>query len=76
MASFVDLPRLPAIDLSLFDAGDPWRDHLATQIDWAGSTFGFFYVIGHGIETALVDALMDSSRRYFVRSEHAARVGG
>lgn len=75
MASFTDAPRLPVIDLSLFDAGDPWRDHLAAQIDWAGSTFGFFYVVGHGIDAALVDALMGASRRYFARGEHVSRSG-
>lgn len=69
--SRLDTPRLPVIDLSLFDAGDPWRDHLAAQVDWAASTFGFFYVIGHGIEVALVDALMESSRRYFARHREA-----
>ena len=67
----LDTPRLPVIDLSLFDAGDPWRDHLAAQVDWAASTFGFFYVVGHGIEATLVEALMESSRRYFVRHREA-----
>jgi isopenicillin N synthase-like dioxygenase len=70
-----DPPRLPIIDLSLFDGGDPWRDHLAAQVDWAASTFGFFYVVGHGIEAQVAEALMESSRRYFVRSEHEARGG-
>ena len=73
--SRLDTPRLPQIDLSLFDAGDPWRDHLAAQIDWAATTFGFFYVVGHGIEAPLVDALMESSRRYFVRSEREPHGG-
>jgi len=71
--SRIDIPRLPIIDLSLFDAGDPWRDHVAAQVDWAASTFGFFYVVGHGIETPLVDALMESSRRYFRRNLEASR---
>src|SRR5262245_37532401 len=71
--SRLDTPRLPVIDLSLFDAGDPWRDHLAAQVDWAASTFGFFYVVGHGIEAPLVEALMESSRRYFARHREAAR---
>jgi len=69
--SRIDTPRLPIIDLSLFDAGDPWREHLAVQVDWAASTFGFFYVVGHGIDAMLVDALMDSSRRYFKRNREA-----
>jgi isopenicillin N synthase-like dioxygenase len=68
-----DTPRLPVIDLSLFDAGDPWRDHVAAQVDWAASTFGLFYVVGHGIEAPLIEAVMESSRRYFVRNREARR---
>src|SRR5215831_2389457 len=45
---FRDKPRLPIVDLSLFELGDPWRDHLAAQLDWAASEFGCFYVVGHG----------------------------
>src|SRR6185312_14833272 len=69
----IDAPRLPIIDLSLFDAGDPWRDHLASQVDWAAGTFGFFYVVGHGIDAQLIEALMESSRRYFTRNREARR---
>jgi isopenicillin N synthase-like dioxygenase len=56
MSSIADSPRLPVIDLSLFDAGDPWRDHVAAQVDWAASEFGFFYIVGHGIEPGVVDS--------------------
>ncbi len=58
MSPIADSPRLPVIDLSLFDAGDPWRDHVAAQVDWAASEFGLFYVIGHGIEPAVIDSLL------------------
>jgi isopenicillin N synthase-like dioxygenase len=67
MAPFIESPRLPVIDLSLFDAGDPWRDHVAAQVDWAASTFGFFYIVGHGIDAALTDGLMELSRRFFAQ---------
>ncbi len=73
MSSLIDTPRLPVIDLSLFDAGDPWRDHVAAQVDWASSTYGFFYLIGHGIDTALIDSLMSSSRHFFSLNAHEQR---
>ena len=58
MSPIADSARLPIIDLSLFDAGDPWRDHVAAQVDWAASEFGAFYIVGHGIEPGVVDALL------------------
>ena len=68
MVSRIELP-LPVIDLSLFDLGDPWRDQVAAQIDSASSQFGFFYVVGHGIDTAVVDPLMEASGRFFAAAE-------
>lgn len=61
MSPIVDSLRLPLIDLSLFDAGDPWRDHVAAQLDWAAREFGFFYVIGHGIEPGIVQDMLAES---------------
>jgi|SRR3984957_1767399 isopenicillin N synthase-like dioxygenase len=60
-----DSPRLPVIDLSLFDLGDPWRGQVAAQIDTASSEFGFFCLIGHGIDVAVVEPLMATGRRFF-----------
>jgi isopenicillin N synthase-like dioxygenase len=65
MSSFATSSHLPVIDLSLFDVGGPWRDHVAAQVDWAASEFGFFYVIGHGIEPGVVDSLQTLSRAFF-----------
>jgi isopenicillin N synthase-like dioxygenase len=64
MLSKIVLPRLPVIDLSLFELGDPWRDQVAAQVDSASSQFGFFYLVGHGIDTAVIDPLMEASRRF------------
>jgi isopenicillin N synthase-like dioxygenase len=81
MGSFKDTPRLPIIDLSLFDAGDPWRDHVAAQVDWAASTFGFFYIVGHGVDLALGETLTELSRRFFAQDAaqkmaiHMSRAG-
>ena len=63
-ASFIDSPRLPSIDLSLFDIGDPWRDHVAAQVDWAASSFGVFQILGHGVDSALIDTLLELGGKY------------
>ncbi|MEJ0084543.1 MAG: 2-oxoglutarate and iron-dependent oxygenase domain-containing protein [Pseudomonadota bacterium] len=65
-----DAAQLPVIDLSLPDE-DAWRTHLAAQIDWAASEFGFFYVIGHGIDQDLTDSLFALSRRFFAQDTAA-----
>src|SRR5665213_581449 len=72
MAPYSDL-RVPIIDLSLFECGDPWRGHVAAQIDWAASEFGFFYIVGHGVDSAQADALLESSRRFFAQEERVKR---
>ena len=69
MTHFADAAHIPVIDLSLFDAGDPWRDHVAAQIDWAAAELGFFYVVGHGIELPLIDSLVERSRAFFAQDE-------
>src|SRR5690349_22275132 len=63
--------RLPIIDLSLFDVGGTWRDHVAAQVDWAASEFGFFYIVGHGVETGVIDSLVRLSRTFFDQSAEA-----
>ncbi len=68
MSSFVDSPRLPVIDLSLFDLGNPWRDHVAAQIDWAASEFGLFHVVGHGIEPGIADSLREQGAAFYRRA--------
>jgi len=60
-------PQLPTIDLSLFDIGDPWRDHVAAQVDWAASTFGAFQLVGHNIDGALIDMLLELGGKYVKR---------
>jgi isopenicillin N synthase-like dioxygenase len=58
-------PRLPVIDLSLFELGDPWRSQVAAQVDAASSEFGCFIVVGHGIDIGVVEPLMAAGRRFF-----------
>ncbi len=65
-------PSLPVIDLSLFDLGNPWRDHVAAQIDWAASEYGLFHVVGHGVEPGIADSLCEQSAAFY-RSEPQAQ---
>jgi isopenicillin N synthase-like dioxygenase len=73
MSCYRDIPRLPVIDLSLYEIGDPWRDHVSAQLDWAAREFGFFYVIGHGIESALIDSVVEAGRSFFRMREAQAQ---
>jgi isopenicillin N synthase-like dioxygenase len=75
MVTFVDPPRLPTIDLSLFDVGDPWRDHVAAQVDWAASTFGLFQILGHDVDPVLIDTLLELGGKYIALEERARRGG-
>jgi len=65
MPSPNEMPRIPVIDLSLFDIGGTWRDHTAAQVDRAASELGCFRVIGHGIEPAVVESMREASRSFF-----------
>jgi len=57
----------PSIDLSLFDIGAPWRDQVAAQIDSAASSHGAFLLLGHGIDSALTDTLLELGGKYVKR---------
>jgi isopenicillin N synthase-like dioxygenase len=66
-------PRIPVIDLSLFDLGDPWRGQVAAEIDAASCEFGFFCLVGHGIDAGVVEPLMAAARRFFSTEEAVKR---
>jgi len=73
MVCITDPPRLPLIDLSLFDLGDPWRDQVAAQIDAASREFGFFCIVGHGIDSSVVDPLLAAGSRFFSAEDAVKR---
>jgi isopenicillin N synthase-like dioxygenase len=72
MSWYTTVPRLPIIDLSLYEMGDPWRDHVAAQLDWAAREFGSFYAIGHGIDSAHTEAVVQSVSSFFRMVEAGA----
>ena len=57
--------RLPTIDLSLLTHGRHASTAVAAQLDAACREYGFFYLIGHGIEDAQIDALFGLSQTFF-----------
>ena len=69
MSPLDDASRPPVIDLSLFEAGDPWRDHLAAQIDWTAAEFGAFGMVGHGVDLDLIERVKVLGRNAVSRSE-------
>ena len=62
---------LPVIDLSLFDLGNPWRDHVAAQIEWAAGEHGLFHVVGHGVEPGIADSLLELSSAFYRQAPEA-----
>ncbi len=65
MSASAPIPTLPIIDVSPWGDADIWRSHVAAQIDWAASEFGFFYIVGHGIDPDFADRLIGLSRIFF-----------
>jgi len=61
------MTSFPSIDLSLFDIGAPWRDQVAAQIDSAASSFGAFLLVGHGVDSGLIDTLLELGGKYVKR---------
>ena len=71
MAAFIDPPRLPIIDFAPFESGGHFRDHVAAQIDWAASEFGFFYIVGHRVDLSAIERLIGLSRTFFQQPPEA-----
>jgi isopenicillin N synthase-like dioxygenase len=61
------LGALPVIDVSPFaQGGEPAeRRRVAREIRKACVDIGFFYIVGHGIEAAEIEACHDWTRRFF-----------
>jgi isopenicillin N synthase-like dioxygenase len=52
-------PSIPSIDFSGFHGSVRDRQQVASEIDNALSTIGFFYLINHGIEQHKIDAYFE-----------------
>jgi isopenicillin N synthase-like dioxygenase len=68
LSPYYDRPQPPIIDLALLlDEHGPWRAHVTQQLDWACTEFGFFYIVGHGVDERLIERLIALSRRFFAQ---------
>lgn len=56
---------LPIVDMSLLDGDDDARAAFRAALRRATHEFGFFYLIGHGIDRATRDRLLDTAREFF-----------
>src|ERR1700733_13105562 len=57
--------QIPVIDYGPYFAGAPGAlDRLVPQVRHACENVGFFYISGHGIDDAIVDAAFAASRRF------------
>ncbi len=61
------ISHLPVLDLSRADGSD--RAAFLTELRETAHTVGFFYVSGHGVEQALIDAMLLQARRFFALPE-------
>jgi len=60
--------NLPIVDLSR-STNDRGVDAIADEIDAACRNTGFFYVVGHGVSTALQTRVEELARAFFAQSE-------
>jgi isopenicillin N synthase-like dioxygenase len=73
--------HLPVIDLALAQESDAGRQQVAEQLDQACREFGFFYLIGHGVDVGASTTLMRLAREFFAldasekQSIHMSRGG-
>ncbi len=56
---------LPTLDLARFDGDAASRERFLADLRHAARHVGFFYLTGHGIDPALIDAVQAQSRAFF-----------
>ncbi|AXS40929.1 2-oxoglutarate and iron-dependent oxygenase domain-containing protein [Breoghania sp. L-A4] len=57
---------LPIIDLAPLVSGQPaGTEHVARELGRAARETGFFYISGHGVDTALIDSVFKASHAFF-----------
>lgn len=61
--------HIPQLDLREFDTGPARRAQFLERLRSAAHEVGFFYVVGHGVEPALLRDVLDNARRFFALPE-------
>jgi isopenicillin N synthase-like dioxygenase len=69
MTSETAKTTLPVLDLRRFDAQGDEKMRFLKELRDAARTYGFFYLMGHGVENALIQSVLALSRRFFSLSE-------
>jgi isopenicillin N synthase-like dioxygenase len=69
MHQYQQTNSIPLIDLRRFDAGEAERATFLHQLRDAARGVGFFYLVGHGLETAFFDELMRVAGLFFALPE-------
>ena len=64
---------IPIIDVGALVAGSAGRQAEAARIGEACRESGFFYVVGHGVDTALVRRVHDLGQQFFAQELEAKR---
>ena len=59
------MSSLPILDLSRLDAGVEEAARFRADLRQVTHEVGFFYLVGHGVDQALIDELLAVSRRFF-----------
>ena len=60
------ISALPLVDISRFTAAPgPEREAFLAELRHAAHDIGFFYVVGHGVERAVTDAVLASAADFF-----------
>jgi isopenicillin N synthase-like dioxygenase len=67
MARGTDFSHIPILDVSALVAGGPVPPSVAERLGEACRESGFFYVVGHGVDPALLARLRDLSREFFAQ---------
>jgi isopenicillin N synthase-like dioxygenase len=62
-----DPARLPLIDVAPLVEGGDVRQQVAEQLGAACRDWGFFYIVGHGVDEALIRRLEEQSRAFFAQ---------
>ena len=61
---------IPEVDVGpLLKPGEPGASEAGAAIDSACREMGFFYLVGHGLDPALIGELDSLAREFFVRPE-------
>jgi isopenicillin N synthase-like dioxygenase len=69
MPHTLDITALPTLDLSLFEGTAQQRYEFLENLRHAARDVGFFYLTGHGIDSALLKQVQNHARQFFALPE-------